>query len=334
MLLSIIIPVYKSEKTIVECLNSVIKEAPAESEIILVDDGSPDNCPEICDEYAVKDSRIRVIHQRNSGASVARNTGLKAAKGDLVFFLDSDDYLTQGYFKKLLSHSADLVLGNFVAFYNDGSPDYCLDVSSTQIQYGLTDFLKDFHIFFPTIFNFPWGKIYKRDIILNNDISFDSDIAINEDLLFNLTYYSHCQTIAFEKDALVMYRQMAGSLSKRYFPQLFDWYIKGYTQIQNLLISEKAYTDVNEKYFYERLFGNVTECVFGLMKADASERTLRLKEICDNDLVQASSGRVASSKFKLIALSIKKKNISFLIFSTKTYLFLLQIKQKIREFLK
>lgn len=334
MLLSIIIPVYKSEATLVQCVDSVLKEAPLDSEIILVDDGSPDTCPKMCDEYAVKDLRVRVIHQQNSGASVARNTGLNEATGDFVFFLDSDDYLTEGYFNKLLSHNADLVLGNFIAFYSDGNPDFSLDVSCTQTQYDLHEFLNHFHVFFPTLFNFPWGKIYKREIILNNNIHFDSDIAINEDLLFNLVYYSNCKNIAFEKDAIVMYRQASTSLSKRYYPQLFDWYIKGYTQIREILVAEKAYTAENERYFYKRLFGNVMECITGSMLANTNERKECLKIICNNQMVQSALDYNDSFAFKMIVISAKSKNIPFLVFSTKMYLLLLKLKKTIRGFLK
>ena len=334
MLLSIIIPVYKSEATLAQCVDSVLKEAPADSEVILVDDGSPDNCPQMCDKYATKDSRIRVIHKENAGASVARNTGLNEATGEYVFFLDSDDYLTEGYFDKLLYYKADLVLGNFIAFYNDGTPDFSLDVSSAYKEYDLSRFLSDFHIFFPTLFNFPWGKIYKREIILKNNISFDSKIAINEDLLFNLAYYSHCKKIVFEKEAVVMYRQLATSLSRRYYQQLFDWYIKGYTQIREMLISKDAYTDENEEYFYRRLFGNVIECVTGSMLADVNERNESLKVICNNDMVQSALKYENSRNYKLIVLSLKRKNVSLLVFSTKLYLLLLKVKKAIRGILK
>ncbi len=333
-MLSIIIPVYKVEATLRECLDSVLKEAPTDSEIILVDDGSPDNSPQMCDEYALKDSRVRVIHQKNSGASTARNTGLKQATGEYVFFLDSDDYLTNGYFDKLLFHNADLIISNFIAFYSDSTPDFFIDISSSESQYTLPEFLNHFSIFFPTMFNFPWGKIYKRDIILNNNISFDTKVAINEDLLFNLDYYSHCKTIAFEKDAVVMYRQTAGSLSKRYYPELFDWYFKGYTQINKILIENKVYTDDNKTHFYKHFFGNVIECVTGLMKAKSSERKEKLSVICNNDMVQESLSFANSWKLKMIVYSLKRKNISLLIFSTKLYLFLFKFKQRIRELLK
>lgn len=90
-LISIIVPVYKVEKYLRRCIQSIICQTYSNIEIILVDDGSPDRCPEICDEYASKDERIKVIHQENKGVSAARNAGLDAAKGEYVAFVDSDD---------------------------------------------------------------------------------------------------------------------------------------------------------------------------------------------------------------------------------------------------
>lgn len=333
-MLSIIIPVYKSENTLHQCMESVLREAPLDSEIILVDDGSPDRCPEMCDGYARLDERVKVIHQKNSGASVARNTGLEQAIGDFVFFLDSDDYLTVGYFDKLLSHNADLVLGNFTAFYSDGTPDYYLDVSTTKEKYELFEFLQDFHIYFPTIFNFPWGRIYKREILMENNILFDPDIAINEDLLFNISYYSHCKTIHFVKDATVMYRQVSGSLSRRYYPQLFGWYIEGYNQIFYMLLEANAFTFVNEKHFYTQFFGNVVECILGSLKAECCERQQILKDICNTKMVENSLNYIKNKKMLGICFGLKKKNVLLLVFAAKIYVFLLNAKKFLRGILK
>lgn len=108
---SIIIPVYKVESYLEECVNSVLHQTFSNIEVILVDDGSPDRCPQICDDYAEKDSRVWVIHQKNSGLSMARNAGLKAAQGEYILFLDSDDYyLTDRFLEVVREHigSADL----------------------------------------------------------------------------------------------------------------------------------------------------------------------------------------------------------------------------------
>ena len=100
-LISVIVPVYKVEKYIHKCVDSIINQTYKNLEIILVDDGSPDECGKICDEYAEKDNRIIVIHQKNSGQCVARNMGLKKMSGEYVAFVDSDDYLEKDYLQKM-----------------------------------------------------------------------------------------------------------------------------------------------------------------------------------------------------------------------------------------
>ena len=113
-LITIIIPVYKVEKYLARCLDSVISQTYENLEIIVVDDGSPDSCPEICDQYATKDERIMVIHQTNQGQSSARNAGLDRAKGKYIAFVDSDDYVDQNYIRHMyqaISHNkADFVI--------------------------------------------------------------------------------------------------------------------------------------------------------------------------------------------------------------------------------
>ena len=99
---SVIVPIYKVEKYLYECIDSVINQTFRNIEIILVDDGSPDGCPQICDAYAQKDNRITVIHKQNGGLSSARNAGLQAAKGDYVIFLDSDDYYCRNDFLEII----------------------------------------------------------------------------------------------------------------------------------------------------------------------------------------------------------------------------------------
>lgn len=117
-LISVIVPVYKVEKYLYNCIDSVINQSYKNWELILVDDGSPDNCPQICDEYASKDKRIKVIHKINGGLSSARNVGLDIAKGEFVGFLDSDDFWHADYLKILLylseKHSADIVQCSFI----------------------------------------------------------------------------------------------------------------------------------------------------------------------------------------------------------------------------
>lgn len=113
-LVSIIVPVYNVDKYLYRCVESLINQTYANIEIILVDDGSPDNCPQMCDDFAEKDKRIKVIHQKNGGVSAARNTGMSCANGEYLLFVDSDDYasvkLVEKAMIKLLDEQADIVI--------------------------------------------------------------------------------------------------------------------------------------------------------------------------------------------------------------------------------
>ncbi len=110
-LLSVVIPVFKVESYLQECVDSVLSQTYTDIEVILVDDGSPDSCPDICDDYALSDHRVRVIHQTNQGLSAARNAGIEAAQGEFIAFVDSDDYVSPNYFQvamELLNKISDL----------------------------------------------------------------------------------------------------------------------------------------------------------------------------------------------------------------------------------
>lgn len=119
-LISIIIPVYKVEQYLNECIESVLNQSYKNLEIILIDDGSPDNCGKICDEYAKIDKRIKVVHKENGGLSSARNTGLDIANGEYISFIDSDDYVSKKFIKVLYDlcerNNADIAMCDYIRF--------------------------------------------------------------------------------------------------------------------------------------------------------------------------------------------------------------------------
>ena len=112
-LVSIIVPVYKAEKYIHQCIDSLLAQTYRNIEVILVDDGSPDHCGKICDEYAAKDSRVKVIHQQNGGVSAARNTGIAHSRGEWIAFVDADDSVTCAYIEPLYANDSDWVISGY-----------------------------------------------------------------------------------------------------------------------------------------------------------------------------------------------------------------------------
>lgn len=182
MKFSVLIPVYKAEKYLKECLDSVLHQTFTDFEVILVDDGSPDNCPQICDEYAKKDNRVKVIHQKNAGQAAARNAGLNLAKGEYVCFIDSDDYLARkDVFMKLsknTENSPDIIHYKFKEWLESSNKkveckfNYDLETKSesiTDIYCELID--KDAY------FNSAWSKIIKRNLLIDNNILFEEGLT-------------------------------------------------------------------------------------------------------------------------------------------------------------
>ena len=117
-LITVVVPVYKVEEYIYKCVDSIINQTYKNLEIILVDDGSPDNCPKICDDYSKKDKRIKVIHKKNGGVSSARNEGLKITKGNYIVFVDSDDWIESNFIKEMLTNLINSKVDYIVCGYN------------------------------------------------------------------------------------------------------------------------------------------------------------------------------------------------------------------------
>lgn len=190
-MISIIVPIYKAEKYIHRCIDSILAQSHADFELLLIDDGSPDNCGAICDEYAAKDTRIRVLHKENGGVSSARNLGLDNAKGEWITFIDSDDWVESEFLDKLIGGgNADLVVGGTVrtSGMKQQLDDRLYDMKS------IPEFL-DLYLD-KLLLRTPWGKLFRSSIIEDNHIRFNKDIRFGEDTLVVYEYLCHCSIIA------------------------------------------------------------------------------------------------------------------------------------------
>lgn len=179
-LISIIIPVYKVEKYLRRCLDSVLNQSYKNLDIILVDDGSPDKCGDICDEYSKKDSRVRVIHKKNAGLSDARNTGLNMARGNYVAFVDSDDYIDAVMYERLhdaiINNNADIAICGFRKINEDGKPIESINVG--QALYSGFEILNSHLMTKWEYWVVAWNKLYKK--CLFDDIKYPKG-KIHED---------------------------------------------------------------------------------------------------------------------------------------------------------
>lgn len=217
--LSVIIPVYNVEKYIDECVSSVLNQTLRNIEIILVDDESPDNCPILCDEYSKMDSRVKVIHKKNGGLGFARNSGIEVATGEYVTFLDSDDFVDNDAYEKLIglieASRLDLLYYKFRRFSNGSDIEITHKTNHVnlykdeEIQTLMLDIIasgpliKNDHI----IQCSSCTAVYKRDIIEKNNIRFHSERElISEDLIFNLDFLSCARKVAYNESEYYHYR--------------------------------------------------------------------------------------------------------------------------------
>lgn len=210
---SIIIPVYKVEKYLSECISSVIAQTHKNLEIILIDDGSPDNCPDICDSFAKEDTRIRVIHKENGGAASARNAGLEVFTGDYVCLVDADDIVSPLYVERLLaaavSHGAEAAVCSFKFFHPDtlreNPVSYPENSVLTQIDY-LKLFLTDWTSGLAT------NKIFRRDTVINVRYAEGHKI---DDEFFTYKAIINCKKVAVFNEALYLYRMRKSSVMSK-----------------------------------------------------------------------------------------------------------------------
>lgn len=196
-MVSIIIPVYNAEKYLHRCVDSILHQTYKNFELILVDDGSKDCSPQICDEYALKDNRVKVIHQNNSGVSAARNAGLDFCSGQFIAFVDADDYIGPKMIHKMMSGfqcGADIVISGFVRCHE--KQEKAVFVNAPE-EFDLQNLKENYDTY--KISNSAWAKLYRRDLL--GDIRFNDKVSMGEDLLFNLQYYNNCRNFACVQEA-------------------------------------------------------------------------------------------------------------------------------------
>ena len=209
-MVSVIVPVYKAEGFIVKCIESILSQTYGDLELILVDDGSPDRSGEICDGYAAKDKRIRVLHTENRGVSNARNTGLDNATGEYVFFVDSDDWLSSRYIENLLpKHGEDLVHGGYIRIVNGEESGKVFFPAHTTDRSQWRDHFEE--QWSKGALMAPWGNSFKRAIIEQHRIRFSTDLDIAEDMIFNLTYLLHCEQVRYIEQCDYFYQTDNGN---------------------------------------------------------------------------------------------------------------------------
>lgn len=243
-MITIIVPFYKVEKYADECIASVVNQTYKDIEIILVDDGSPDKCPQIIDDWAAKDSRIRVVHQENAGLSAARNAGLDIMRGEYVAFVDSDDVLKPDYaeelLKALVENNADIAVSRYAEIHEDGSfiresrgiEQYRLD-SEGELLYAFESKRVD-----GMLLKVVWNKLYRASLF--KDMRFPTG-RLHEDIYVLPQFYRRGLKVIYTDKVLYCYRHRKGSITRNYTIRNVECIAEAMSKILQIYYDDKLY---------------------------------------------------------------------------------------------
>jgi len=237
---SVIIPVYNTEKYLAACVESVLQQTDVFLEIILVDDGSTDASPRICDDYAQRYENIRTVHINNSGPATAKNEGLRLAQGSYIALTDSDDKMEPLMLSKMVTagykHNADIVCCNYKQIDEQGNVSH---LNSTNQVYVLNHEEGLIHFFSKDkIYSQCWTKLYKRQMLNEHHIENDPGLRTDEDFIFNIRAFVHAKTTVIVDEPLYEYTHREGSLAHAYFKSHINQYIDN--RIQRVKVTQDA----------------------------------------------------------------------------------------------
>ena len=307
MKLSYIVPVYKVEKYLNECVDSILAQTMDDYEVILVNDGSPDNCPAMCVGYEVRyPDRIRVVHKKNGGLASARNAGLRVAKGDYIFFVDSDDYLKEDRVKELydaaVSFDADVLQTSYHVLNEENGEESIVRTSfETDRLLTHSDMERELcYVSSKMRITYVWRNLYKRKFLKENKITFEDDLLMVEDGPFNMEAYSKAERFVAVDIPTLCYRLRKGSLQRqRYVPDYdkwiyWNWSLKIRHYAENCTESKEFYEDIGEYTIRSILHMLLTNVYRN--KPDESYKVL--KRIGNSEMMRKSFADYDINKFK------------------------------------
>ncbi|SJZ56688.1 glycosyltransferase family 2 protein [Anaerorhabdus furcosa] len=331
--ISIIIPIYNSERTLGKLLNILLMQLPSNAQLILIDDGSTDNTSEILKIHLKNNTNI--LHKRieKSGVSTARNEGLKMAKGEYVTFVDSDDEVASNYFDVINELIEDKNIDLFLFGCVIHGPNKNEIYSPINLTYEKNLFLMNPIFFDPAVLNFPWNKIYKRKIIDEFEIMFDESIGIAEDFGFNVKFLKKANQIKTSKEVLYYYNRMIpNSITNTRHSFKTDIEIKILTELNEMI-------DTTNFELERNYFKYLVNIFIGLVKSDYINENLDTNT-CKNNFIKAKKiieyrNINFDDKRQLIDCTflflIKKLKYEQFIFIIKNYNFFSTIYLKIRK---
>lgn len=312
---SVVVPVYNVEKYLYRCIESIVNQTYSNLEIVLVDDGSLDNCPQMCDDWADKDNRIQVIHKPNGGLSDARNTGINVITGDYVWFVDSDDYIEQTAIEKLVDNA---IMNNSDVVVFGMNKDISGNISKISLHFELLypdnksvkeKILKRYYTNDHACVYSVCNKMYKTNFILENGLIFDPNDVRCEDCWFNFKVFHIANVVSFIDEYYYYYYDNSESITHNIDNISYDRWVRNKERLLADEFSKEISIDYN-RFYYEFLF-NVIIYLKDLLKLGNAELFEKIvsDEFLDNALNYTA---VLPKHIKLIARLIKNNKISLL----------------------
>lgn len=288
--ISVIVPIYCVEQYLTRCIDSIRRQTYTNLEIILVDDGSPDGCSQICDDYARMDERIKVVHKKNGGLGYARNSGLEVATGEYVTFIDSDDWISETHienlYREIVRNQADIVIGGHTVVGDFGpkivrrnkleQTIYTGEAITEKILLPLIgaelDCPEDVQLEASSCMN-----LYSVEIIRKYAVAFLSERdTVSEDLFFNIDFLHHAGTAYVSDEAGYYYYRNGESISRKYHPQRFVRTVRFWYLLQEKL-NEYGYAEQAEFRMKRSCFQKLRVAIRHIVNADMPRKS----KICE-----------------------------------------------------
>lgn len=334
--ISVIIPIYNVEKYLDRCMKTVLNQTLKDIEIILVDDGSPDGCPKMCDEYAASDSRVKVIHKKNQGLGLARNSGIDIAQGEYITFLDSDDYIDEAAYEavynRLQETGANACIFSYIDKKDSGEEiprvnplgdaviggEAVLQTVLLGMLGAEPTYHKDTYIGMSV-----WKCAYSKEIIDKYKLRFCSERElISEDIIFQMAFFPHASKVVTMKDTFYYYCENGSSLSltKKYSSDKFERYKKLYLE-QLRRLAAIGMTRHGSQRVARNFLGNTRVCLKQIA-ANASisrkEKKRLIKQICSDQCLRETLSwyhwRKNPLRQRLVTFLIKIRWVNALLF--------------------
>lgn len=324
---SIIVPVYKSEAYLPRCIDSILAQTFADFELILIDDGSPDACGAICDEYATRDDRIRVVHKENGGVSSARNAGLDIAVGTYIAFVDSDDTVSDKYIEELMQwRQYDYVTAGYT--WQDHLSNWHVrtfeeaNTTIDVIRMLPSKYLGKYY------FGSPWATLMKRALIEENSLRFDTSIHSGEDTLFIVSYLNYASSVKIAPHCGYYYHYYSTSLVNSTHKKYWKWKIAVERAFLEFFCNAG---DMEYVFLLNREF----ELLMNLIaRYESSGFSIELKEIFEDSLFQAcivhkrSNGSIRE---RLFIYAMNNKDYTLYKKANKYMAAIVRVKNKIKR---